>query len=173
MRKITACLALVLLLPACKGKSHAAIGPSDGPTPSPVVATEKPTVVVPKGPAPKQLVRNDLIVGTGDFAIPGKVVTVQYVGVHFSNGKEFDSSWKTGHPFSFTLGNDDVISGWDEGVVGMRVGGRRELVIPPDLGYGAGGDSSGVIGPNETLVFVVDLISVGGAAAGPEPFPTG
>jgi peptidylprolyl isomerase len=168
VRKVTACLALVLLLPACKGKSHPSpVGES--PTASPVVATAKPPVTVPPGPAPKELVRDDLITGTGAFAEPGQVVTVQYVGVHFTNGKEFDSSWKTGHPLTFQLGGEEVIAGWDEGVVGMRVGGRRELVIPPDLAYGPGGDGTGVIGPDETLVFVIDLISV----AGGEPLPTG
>ncbi len=171
MRRITATpaavLAAALLLTACSGKDKpVGVAQSSSPTPSPVLASKKPTVVVPKGPAPRDLVKTDLIPGTGDFAVPGKVVTVQYVGVHFDTGKQFDASWDSGHPFSFQLGGEQVIAGWDEGVVGMRVGGRRQLVIPPDLGYGPNGDGSGVIGPNETLVFVVDLISVGGEPAG-------
>jgi FKBP-type peptidyl-prolyl cis-trans isomerase len=167
VRRVLATLAAVLLLAACSGDDKpSSVAQSSGATPPPVLATAKPKVVVPSGPAPKELVKNDLIVGTGDYAVPGKVVTVQYVGVHYTNGKQFDASWDSGHPFPFTLGGEDVIAGWDEGVVGMRVGGRRELIIPPDLGYGPNGDGTGVIGPNETLVFVVDLISVGGDPAG-------
>lgn len=160
MRRALACLSAVLLLGGCSnGHKQAAESPS--PTPPPVLATAKPVVHVPSGPPPKTLVRTDLVLGTGDFAIPGKVVTVQYVGVHYANGKEFDTSWG-GHPLSFRLGGEEVIAGWDEGVVGMRVGGRRMLVIPPDEGYGDTGDESGEIKPGETLVFVVDLVSVGG-----------
>jgi peptidylprolyl isomerase len=174
VRKVTACLVLALLVPACSGNDHpASVAQSTTPAPSPVLPTAKPKVVVPSGAPPTILLRDDLVVGTGEFAEPGKVVTVQYVGVHFTNGKEFDSSWSSGHPFSFQLGGEDVIAGWDEGVVGMRVGGRRRLVIPPDLGYGPGGDGTGTIGPNETLVFVVDLLSVAGRPAGGEPLPTG
>ena len=119
----------------------------------------KPTVTVPSGDPPAALQKKDLIVGTGTEATTGKKVTVQYVGVHFST-KKFDASWDSGRPFPFTLGAGDVIKGWDEGVPGMKVGGRRQLVIPPALAYGPNGYSP-VIGANETLVFVVDLVSVG------------
>jgi peptidylprolyl isomerase len=120
----------------------------------------KPTVTVPSGDPPTALQKKDLIAGNGTEATTGKKVTVQYVGVHFSTKKQFDASWDTGRPFPFTLGAGDVIKGWDEGVPGMKVGGRRQLVIPPALAYGPNGYPP-VIGPNETLVFVVDLVSVG------------
>ena len=114
---------------------------------------------MPSGNPPTTLQKKDLIVGKGAEATTGKKVTVQYVGVAFSTKKQFDASWDTGRPFPFTLGAGDVIKGWDEGVPGMKVGGRRQLVIPPDLAYGPNGYPP-VIGPNETLVFVVDLVSV-------------
>jgi peptidylprolyl isomerase len=119
----------------------------------------KPTVTVPSGNPPTTLQKKDLIVGKGSEATTGKKVTVQYVGVHFSTGKQFDASWDSGRPFPFTIGAHDVIQGWDEGVPGMKAGGRRQLVIPPNLAYGPNGYPP-VIGPNETLVFVVDLVSV-------------
>ncbi|HEV7865350.1 MAG TPA: FKBP-type peptidyl-prolyl cis-trans isomerase [Acidimicrobiia bacterium] len=103
--------------------------------------------------------QKDLKVGTGEEAKAGQKVAVQYVGVAFSTKKQFDASWDSGRPFNFTLGAGNVIKGWDRGVPGMKVGGRRQLVIPPDLAYGAGGYPP-VIAPNETLVFVVDLVSV-------------
>jgi peptidylprolyl isomerase len=120
----------------------------------------KPEVTVPKGKPPEQLVVKDLEKGTGATAEPGKNVTVQYVGVSALNGRQFDASWDRGEPFSFQLGAGSVIPGWDEGVKGMKVGGRRQLVIPPDLAYGPQG-SPPTIGPNETLVFVIDPLSVG------------
>lgn len=119
----------------------------------------KPKVTVPKGAPPKSLVTEDLEEGTGAAAKAGDAVTVQYVGVNFKNGKEFDASWDRGEPFTFTLGVGEVIPGWDQGVEGMKVGGRRELIIPPELGYGSAG-SPPAIPPNETLVFVVDLEAV-------------
>jgi peptidylprolyl isomerase len=119
----------------------------------------KPAVSVPSGDPPKTLEKKDLRVGTGAEAKTGQKVSVQYVGVHFSTGKQFDASWDRGQPFPFTLGAGDVIKGWDQGVPGMKVGGRRQLVIPPDLAYGPNGYPP-VIGPNETLVFVIDLVSV-------------
>lgn len=119
----------------------------------------KPKVVVPQGEPPKQLEKTDLIEGTGAEAKSGDEVTVQYVGVGFDSRKEFDASWNRGEPFSFTLGASEVIPGWDQGVEGMKVGGQRELVIPPELAYGETG-SPPVIGPNETLVFVIDLLEV-------------
>jgi peptidylprolyl isomerase len=123
-------------------------------------AAEKPEVVVPDGPPPEELAIEDIEVGDGAEAQAGDQVTVQYVGVDAETGEEFDSSWERPEPFSFTLGGGEVIEGWDEGVVGMREGGRRQLVIPPDLAYGRQG-SPPAIGPDATLVFVVDLVSVG------------
>jgi peptidylprolyl isomerase len=96
----------------------------------------------------------------GKPAKAGDQVTVQYVGISFLNGRQFDASWDRGEPFQFQLGAGSVIPGWDQGVEGMKVGGRRQLVIPPDLAYGPQG-SPPTIGPNETLVFVIDLLSVG------------
>lgn len=119
----------------------------------------KPKVTVPNGPPPKQLEENDLVEGSGAEAKAGDEVTVQYVGVGYDSKEEFDASWDRGEPFPFTLGAGEVIPGWDQGVAGMKVGGRRELTIPPDLAYGPAG-SPPVIGPNETLIFVVDLIAV-------------
>jgi len=120
----------------------------------------KPDVEVPDCAPPETLVINELEKGTGAEAKSGDKVSVQYVGVNFGDGEEFDSSWSRGEPFSFTLGGSEVIQGWDQGVEGMKVGGRRELIIPPDLAYGEAG-SPPSIGPNETLVFVIDLIKVG------------
>lgn len=119
----------------------------------------KPKVTPPKGAPPKQLVTNDLEEGSGAEAKAGDEITVQYVGVNYKTGKEFDSSWSRNEPFTFVLGEGFVIPGWEEGFEGMKVGGRRELVIPPDLGYGSTG-SPPAIPPNETLVFVVDLEAV-------------
>ena len=113
----------------------------------------------PSGPAPHTLVVKEIITGTGAEAKAGDHVTVNYVGVLYVDGFKFDASWLRGEPFSFTLGQHEVIPGWEEGVVGMRVGGRRELIIPPALGYGARG-APPKIPPNETLVFVVDLLGV-------------
>ncbi len=128
---------------------------------SPAMAdTTKPTVTIPDGPAPSELVIDDLEVGAGDEAVKGKKVTVHYVGVSHSSGKQFDASWDRNDSFGFKLGAGQVISGWDQGVAGMRVGGRRRLTIPPNLAYGSRG-AGGAIGPNETLVFVVDLLAVG------------
>jgi hypothetical protein len=167
VRRALACLAAVLLLTACKHDGQARPDASSSPTPAPVIPSVKPVITKPAGPAPKTLVVKDLILGTGEYAIPGKTVSVHYVGVHYNNLKEFDSTWRDGgHSFPFQLGGEQVIAGWDEGVVGMRVGGRRELIIPPDLGYGPKGDESGEIGPNETLIFVVDLVAVGGVPGG-------
>jgi len=121
---------------------------------------EKPQVDVPVGQAPSyQLEMDDLVEGTGEEATPGRTVEVHYVGVSWSNGREFDSSWDRGRTFKFGLGKGDVIPGWDQGVAGMKVGGRRRLTIPPMLAYGKRG-AGGVIGPDETLVFVVDLVGV-------------
>jgi peptidylprolyl isomerase len=126
---------------------------------SPAADATKPTVEVPDGPPPGELVVEDLSVGSGREATPGTTCTMQYVGVAWSDKKQFDASWDRGEPFTFGLGQGMVISGWDQGVAGMRVGGRRRLTIPPELGYGARG-AGGAIKGNETLVFVVDLLGV-------------
>jgi len=123
-------------------------------------AGHAPTVTVPAGHPPSGLESADLIVGTGREAAPGDQVTVQYVLATYSSGKVIQSSW-TSQPFTFTLGEGQVIPGWDKGVVGMHVGGRRELIIPPSLGYGATPPQGAQgIGSNDTLVFVVDLLSI-------------
>lgn len=111
----------------------------------------KPKVTVPDGAPPKKLETKEIEEGSGAEAKSGDEVTVQYVGVDFKDGKEFDSSWSRNEPFTFTLGAGEVIPGWDQGVEGMKVGGRRELVIPPSLAYGEAG-APPAIGPNETLV---------------------
>ncbi len=120
----------------------------------------KPDVAIPDGPPPGELEIEDLVEGDGTEATAGMQVTVDYVGVSWSTQREFDASWNRNDTFSFGLGAGQVIQGWDQGVQGMKVGGRRRLTIPPDMGYGEFG-AGGVIGPNETLVFVVDLRSVG------------
>ena len=120
----------------------------------------KPKVTVPNGAPPRKLEETELIQGTGAEAKAGDKVTVQYVGVGYDSGKEFDASWDRGEPFPFTLGAGEVIAGWDQGVEGMKVGGQRQLVIPSELAYGEAGRPPS-IGPNETLVFVVDLLEVG------------
>ncbi len=121
--------------------------------------TSKPEVDFPDGPAPDHLVIDDLSDGDGEEAVVGRTAVVHYVGVAYSSGEEFDSSWNRGEPFAFPLGAGQVIAGWDRGVVGMRVGGRRRLVVPAHLGYGDRGAGS-VIAPGETLIFVVDLVDV-------------
>jgi peptidylprolyl isomerase len=122
----------------------------------------EPKVEVPKGgTAPTALTYKDLKVGKGAEAAAGQTVDVQYTGVLFKDGTKFDASWdRGGEPFSFSLGAGMVIPGWDQGVAGMKKGGRRLLVIPPDLAYGEQGTPGGPIGPNEPLVFVVDLEDV-------------
>jgi peptidylprolyl isomerase len=121
--------------------------------------SERPIVEPHLGPAPDALLIEDLTLGEGEEAKPGQTAVVHYVGVGVSSGNEFDASWNRGEPFDFPLGAGHVIKGWDEGVVGMRVGGRRRLVIPSHLGYGERG-AGGVIAPNETLIFVVDLVEL-------------
>jgi len=161
--------AAALLLAACGSSKAPGVepAPSGGateaavpttPKPPPDLAT-KPVVTVPKGPPPKTLVKKDLITGTGQVAQAGQTVTVNYVGVLYKSGTEFDSSWKRNQPFTTALTTGSVIPGWVQGIPGMRVGGRRELIIPPSLGYGKAG-SPPTIPPNSTLVFVVDLLSV-------------
>jgi len=167
---------LVLTILACAALAIAGCGGSDDDSSSDSTQAEggaapvekaadtsgrtKPEVTVPDGEAPAQLEETELIEGTGKEAKSGDRVTVQYVGVGYETGEEFDSSWSRNEPFSFTLGAGEVIPGWDQGVAGMKVGGRRELVIPPELAYGEAG-APPAIGPNETLIFVVDLVEVG------------
>jgi peptidylprolyl isomerase len=119
----------------------------------------KPVIDKPSGSPPRRLVKENIVKGNGRTAKAGDRITVQYVGVAFSTGEEFDASWNTGRPFSFRLGAGQVIPGWDRGIVGMKVGGRRKLTIPPELAYGAEGAPPD-IAPNETLVFVVDLVKI-------------
>ena len=128
------------------------------PKPPPALA-KKPVVTIPSTPPPSKLVTKDLVQGTGQTASQGKTVTVNYVGELYKNGKEFDSSWSRNQPFTTSLAPGSVISGWVQGLNGMKVGGRRELIVPPSLGYGKAG-SPPTIPPNSTLVFVVDLLSV-------------
>lgn len=122
-------------------------------------SAEKPTIEIPEGKAPTELVSEDLTVGEGPAAEPGDTLSVQYVGVLHKNGKEFDSNWGSGQPFEVELGAGGVIQGWDEGLEGMQVGGVRQLTIPPDLGYGAAG-SPPTIPKNATLVFQVELVGL-------------
>jgi peptidylprolyl isomerase len=122
---------------------------------------EKPQVDVPAdAPAPAELQLEDIETGDGDEAVAGRPVEVHYVGVSWKTGRQFDASWDRGSTFKFGLGQGQVIAGWDQGVAGMRIGGRRRITIPPELAYGKRG-AGGVIGPDETLVFVVDLVGVG------------
>ena len=174
-RLATAVLAAALALTACSdGGSDTVAAPEPSPkasscpgaptpVPPPADATKdldtKPVITVPKTPAPTTLQVSDIVEGDGDLACAGQNVEMQYVGVTYADGKQFDASWDRGEPFPFQLGGGQVIGGWDQGIVGMKVGGRRQLVIPPDLGYGAQGAGSD-IPPGATLVFVVDLVKV-------------
>ena len=124
------------------------------------MALERPVIDKPAGDIPFDLILDDIIVGSGDEAVTGNTVSVHYVGVSFLTGAEFDASWNRGQAFEFKLGRGQVIPGWDAGVQGMKVGGRRKLTIPSAMAYGARG-AGGVIQPHEPLVFVVDLLAVG------------
>jgi peptidylprolyl isomerase len=167
---------LALILFACLALAVAGCGGSDDSTKSTAStvtgASESksetssnakktaPKVTVPKGAPPKKLEIKEIEEGSGAEAKAGDEVSVQYAGVGYESGEEFDSSWSRGaEPFTFGLGAGQVIPGWDQGVEGMKVGGRRELIIPPELAYGEAG-SPPAIGPNETLIFVIDLLSV-------------
>lgn len=119
----------------------------------------KPEVPAPQGDPPAELVVRDIVAGKGPKAKAGDQLTMQYVGISWSTGQQFDASWDRGaEPFAFQLGAGMVIPGWDEGLVGLRKGGRRLLIIPPDMGYGPNGTPDGTIAPNETLIFVVDRV---------------
>jgi peptidylprolyl isomerase len=166
---VTSTLLAAAGLSACGGSSKAPgvqQAPTGGSTSAaqttasvPPALSRQPTVSVPKGPPPTHLVVKDLIKGNGTTAAAGKTVTVNYVGVLYSTGKQFDSSWSRNQPFSTPLSSGSVIPGWVQGIQGMKVGTRRELIIPPALGYGKTGQPP-TIPPNSTLVFVVDLLSV-------------
>ena len=159
---LTIALCAALGLAACGGGDDSTTGATESSASAETESSAektKPKVTVPKGAPPTKLEVKDLEEGTGAEAKAGDEVTVQYVGVNYKNGKEFDASWDRGEPFTFQLGAGMVIPGWDQGVEGMKVGGRRELIIPPELAYGPEG-SPPAIGPNETLIFVIDLLEV-------------
>jgi peptidylprolyl isomerase len=164
--------AALVLLVAC-GEGDSAEDPAGAAQPSttskrPVKAEirkpakKEPAVVIPEGPPPKQLVINDLRVGDGATAKVGDQLTAEYIGFNYGDGYQFDlhaHRWGKGEPAEFELGAEEVIPGWDQGIEGMRVGGRRELIIPPDLAYGNVSPPPEV-GPNETVVFVVELLGL-------------
>jgi peptidylprolyl isomerase len=177
MTKLIPVALAVLLLAGCGGDDEkkasstttagtpaATTPPSDAGAGSGKISTDlksEPTIGKPSGDPPAKLVTKDIVKGKGPKAKSGDLVSVQYTGVAFSTGAKFDASWDRGaEPFQFPLGGGQVITGWDKGVPGMRVGGRRELIIPPDQAYGPQG-SPPAIGPNETLIFVVDLVKIG------------
>ena len=142
-------------------------GPAPSTPPPPQASTNlkdtktKPAIPKPAGPPPTKLVVKDIVPGKGKAAKKGDQLSMQYVGVTFADGKEFDSSWDSGSPFQFQLGKGSVIKGWDQGLVGIKPGGRRQLTIPAKLGYGAQGQPPS-IPPNAALVFIVDALKVSG-----------
>jgi peptidylprolyl isomerase len=171
MTKLIPVLLSALLLVGCGGddkEKTASSTPAATSTPEPAAPAavskdleKEPVIEKPTGSPPAKLVTKDIVKGKGPKAEQGDLVSMQYTGVSFSTGEKFDASWDRGaEPFQFPLGGGQVIPGWDEGIAGMRVGGRRELIIPPDLAYGPAG-SPPAIGPNETLIFVVDLVKIG------------
>ena len=127
--------------------------------------TEKPEIDFPGDNPPRELVLEDIWEGDGATAEPGNIIKAHYVGVSWSTGEEFDASWNRGEPLEFQVGVGQVIPGWDQGLLGMKVGGRRKITIPPHLGYGERG-AGAAIKPNETLIFVVDLVSTNKPGAG-------
>ena len=174
----SACTALLvacaLAATGCGGKSKSSAGSSSStssastsasapgrvpPAPGEKKLGSKPPIGKPTGSPPTTLQKRDIVKGKGKKAKSGDKVEVQYVGVSYSTGQQFDASWDRGQPFRFQLGKGMVIPGWDQDVVGMRVGGRRQLVIPPDLAYGPQGQPP-AIGPNETLIFDIDLLRI-------------
>jgi peptidylprolyl isomerase len=162
-RTLPLLLVAVLALAGCggdSGESAATATPKATPTPDNKDTSKKPVVTVPDELPPDKLQIRDIVKGKGRAAKKGDKVTVQYVGVAWSTGKEFDASWDRGQPFPFKLGAGKVIPGWDKGVPGMRKGGRRELTIPAEMAYGAQG-SPPSIGPNECLRFVIDMVKIG------------
>jgi peptidylprolyl isomerase len=179
LRRMLTLIAVVAVfgLPACggDGEENASGGSADTATQERDTGTEtaspqeaeqalrdtsvKPVIPKPTGTPPRKLVKEDIVKGKGRAAKPGDTVVMNYVGMNFSNAKEFDASWDRGQPFPLQLGAGGVIEGWEKGLVGIRAGGRRKLTIPPELGYGAEGDPPD-IPPNETLVYVIDAVSV-------------
>ena len=176
LKSMVALFFIVSLISACGGGSESesqAPSPaiekettsSPAPTPTPAVNIDntdmasKPYIQPPVGEPPADLLLEDIVTGSGDLVGIGDFLIMQYVGVSYSTGLQFDASWDRGEPFGFELGLGNVIAGWDEGIVGMAPGGRRLLTIPPDMAYGESGSGSGSIGPNETLLFVVDLLA--------------
>jgi FKBP-type peptidyl-prolyl cis-trans isomerase len=147
------------LIKAGESKTSTSPTSTTAKTPTSGPLSKEPKVTPPSGAAPTKLVTKELIAGTGAEAKAGDTVTVNYVGVLYKGGKEFDASWKRNEPFSFALGKGQVIKGWDQGIPGMKVGGRRELIIPAALAYGAAG-SPPTIPANAPLVFVVDMLGV-------------
>ncbi len=150
-------------VPSSTTTTAAATGGAIAPIPAADISPagtwgQQPTVTVPSGQPPTVLESADLITGSGQAVVAHDTVTVQYAGYSWVNKAEFDSSWSRGQPTSFSL--DQVIKGWSEGIVGMKVGGRRELIIPPGLGYGANPPTP-KIAPNDTLIFIVDLLKIG------------
>ena len=174
VKTLSAAIASILLI-GCgnnDGESVSTNSSNDTPTPIEIVPTPtpagdvdnsdltvKPLVTIPPSSPSTELMIEDLVVGSGSSVDVGDFLIMDYVGVSYSTGLQFDASWDRGSPFPFELGAGRVIQGWDQGIVGMAVGGRRSLTIPPDLAYGENGSGSGSIGPNETLVFVVDLLA--------------
>jgi peptidylprolyl isomerase len=158
------CVALALAVAGC-GSSSSSTGSTETESTASSESTAatksktKPKVTVPKGAPPKKLEIKEIEEGTGAEARSGDEVTVQYVGVGYDTKEEFDSSWSRHEPFPVSLGAGQVIPGWEQGIEGMKVGGRRELIIPPELAYGPAG-SPPLIGKNETLIFVIDLLAV-------------
>lgn len=147
-------IALVVVILVGRG------GDGDEPDPAALSDTSsKPVIAASDDPAPTELEIEDIVEGDGPAAKDGDDLSMQYVGAIYDTGDEFDNSWDRGEPFDFKLGSGNVIQGWDQGIKGMKAGGRRKLVIPPDLGYGEAG-SPPAIPPNSTLVFVVDLVSI-------------
>jgi peptidylprolyl isomerase len=167
------CTALVVGVAGCGGSSDSSTGSSESSSAGEAGGSgeessgssesggekTKPKVTVPTEVSPDKFAIKELEEGSGAEAKKGDEVTVQYVGVGYDSEKEFDSSWSRNEPFTFTLGEEGVIEGWNQGIEGMKVGGRREMLLPPELAYGAEGRPP-KIGPNETLVFVIDLLAV-------------
>ncbi len=163
MRLVVSLVSVVLLASTACSSGSGSADEGSSPTVSfpeeMAFVDQKPTPSIPDGPAPSEIVSQDAVIGEGAEAVDGKTVTVQYVGVRYKDGVQFDASWDRTGSFSFLLGSGQVISGWDEGVKGMKVGGRRQLILPPEYAYGETGAGAD-IGPGETLVFVVDLLNV-------------
>jgi peptidylprolyl isomerase len=173
MRRLLPCLLLLLVVPVACGGDDGGGEPAAKTTPeqtseepSPSAQRDalkdtstRPVIPKPSGSPPRKLEKEDIVKGKGPAAKPGDTVTVQYVGVAFSTGDEFDASWDRGQPFPVPLGAGQVIEGWDKGLVGMRKGGRRMLTVPPELAYGSEGYPP-TIAPNETLIFVIDVVAI-------------